>query len=417
MQKKAQLASGRRISEQDLEDIYELTYKYQMLRQEESLGDYGIPTQLPDRAYIAKEKIKDRLNYLLNENYEIVVDVYNNWIGAHEPWNDDTFYQSVFEWWEQVKDYDKDIDLLKRIVRDEEDLKSDLLEILEDHEVFYPGDEEQGSPEDLDPYTEKIKYLDTIKSKRAQQDKFTFMETLPFTEKPKEADLADLSFDELINLPIIDDDILVELFNKIEGTSSWDAWLEEMVEQEKQTYYEETALAKVVEVKDEVENNWGEDIGENIRLFQVALTTAHNNGEMAEYLIDSKYPVNFLHELSSGPHVEEWNRDLSKLLGYELGSRITPKQEWFQSAMKKLSNVIRLLKEGMNKKATIMKCKEKDKEAGKPWCLYTKDKSRLLGRHPTRESAEKQMRLVEMKKHGYSKRLKKVAAYLECFNG
>ena len=53
----------------------------------------------------------------------------------------------------------------------------------------------------------------------------------------------------------------------------------------------------------------------------------------------------------------------------------------------------------MKKLATIRKCKEKDKEPGKPWCLYSKDQSKLLGRHKTKESAEKQMAAVEIAKH------------------
>jgi hypothetical protein len=40
--------------------------------------------------------------------------------------------------------------------------------------------------------------------------------------------------------------------------------------------------------------------------------------------------------------------------------------------------------------AVIKKCRKEDKEPGKPWCLYTHDGKRLLGRHPTKEDAYKQ---------------------------
>ncbi len=33
------------------------------------------------------------------------------------------------------------------------------------------------------------------------------------------------------------------------------------------------------------------------------------------------------------------------------------------------------------------------------WCLYTKDKDRLLGRHPTKEDAGKQEKLIQIRKH------------------
>lgn len=47
------------------------------------------------------------------------------------------------------------------------------------------------------------------------------------------------------------------------------------------------------------------------------------------------------------------------------------------------------------KQAVIMPCKKKDKEPGKNVCLYTKNKSRLLGRHETKQDAYKQEYAIE----------------------
>lgn len=47
--------------------------------------------------------------------------------------------------------------------------------------------------------------------------------------------------------------------------------------------------------------------------------------------------------------------------------------------------------------AVVKKCKKGDAEPGKPWCLYTKDGSRLLGRHKTQEDAYKQEYLINKK--------------------
>jgi hypothetical protein len=49
----------------------------------------------------------------------------------------------------------------------------------------------------------------------------------------------------------------------------------------------------------------------------------------------------------------------------------------------------------MERRATIKKCKQKDFDPDRPkseqrWCLYTKDGSKLLGRHPTKEDARDQ---------------------------
>jgi hypothetical protein len=44
----------------------------------------------------------------------------------------------------------------------------------------------------------------------------------------------------------------------------------------------------------------------------------------------------------------------------------------------------------MKKIAVIRKCKEGDAKEGKPWCLYDHKGEKLLGRHPSKESARKQ---------------------------
>jgi len=46
-------------------------------------------------------------------------------------------------------------------------------------------------------------------------------------------------------------------------------------------------------------------------------------------------------------------------------------------------------------KAVVRKCKPGDAEDGKPICLYTHDDSKLLGRHPSKESAKKQEQAIK----------------------
>jgi hypothetical protein len=52
---------------------------------------------------------------------------------------------------------------------------------------------------------------------------------------------------------------------------------------------------------------------------------------------------------------------------------------------------------------TIRKCKPSDRDPDRPaseqvWCLFSKDDEKLLGRHPTKEKAEKQERAVQIQK-------------------
>jgi len=64
--------------------------------------------------------------------------------------------------------------------------------------------------------------------------------------------------------------------------------------------------------------------------------------------------------------------------------------------------------------ATIKKCHEADKESSKDvYCVYNKAGDKLLGRHPSKESAEKQLAAIEISKH--AKRLSKVTNYLFLF--
>jgi len=53
--------------------------------------------------------------------------------------------------------------------------------------------------------------------------------------------------------------------------------------------------------------------------------------------------------------------------------------------------------------AVIQKCRKEDQDDRpsdqQQWCLYTKDRSRLLGRHPSKEKAREQEKAVQYFKH------------------
>ena len=55
-------------------------------------------------------------------------------------------------------------------------------------------------------------------------------------------------------------------------------------------------------------------------------------------------------------------------------------------------------------KSVIKRCPKKNLTKDRPkseqvWCLLTKDEDRLLGRHPTKEDALKQEKLIQIRKH------------------
>ena len=91
---------GEGVETEDLEQIYEFTYKLQMLNQEERLGDFGLPTLLPDRAYIEKSKVEAQLEEKLNEVFDTMTQVYDNWIAGHEPQIEE-YYERATEYWNE----------------------------------------------------------------------------------------------------------------------------------------------------------------------------------------------------------------------------------------------------------------------------------------------------------------------------
>lgn len=57
--------------------------------------------------------------------------------------------------------------------------------------------------------------------------------------------------------------------------------------------------------------------------------------------------------------------------------------------------------------AVVQKCRPQDKDPNKPaneqvWCVLTKNKDRVLGRHPSKEKADAQLSAIEISKRGES---------------
>jgi len=54
----------------------------------------------------------------------------------------------------------------------------------------------------------------------------------------------------------------------------------------------------------------------------------------------------------------------------------------------------------MNVESVVKHCLKKDKESGKPWCLYDSKGEKLLGRHPSKEKAMNQEKAIHAKSAG-----------------
>lgn len=268
-----------KLSEQKLEDIYELTYKYQMLTQEQSIGDYGLPQVLNDRAYIEVEKLKHNLEIKLDEALEISNDSFFEWCVAHNRGA---------------------VTRANDLVNEEKEVELYTMPIDKVFNIIGPYWTSCGI-EDSGVSLEELKSDDL-----SQERKELFIETAV-----KYAPLGS------------SDDVEVRY----------------------QQLFEEEKLGGVNKVSDELENWSGLDINNKIILFQKALHTAHYSGDMVDHLVNSANPKQFLDTLSAGPKVEQWDWDVSRLLGYERGSRGPRGDEYYypKGSSGYLLNAMRML--------------------------------------------------------------------------
>ena len=267
-------------------DIYELTYKYQMLKLESGRGDYGLPTQLSDTAYIRFEQIKDSLNKKLNKIYPELIDTYEYWLDSHS-WDDLTADDFAWDIYTQMLDLKGDYPL-----------HPDLF-IRDIANIIGPHDEDS-----------LLKYLEDEFRKYVAN--FSNAELREEIEASNIDELHEYT-DKLYPSEVED---LVDMFIKEVGYP--------LAVKSGGEYYEE-----LKEVYSRIENvytrllNWDSyDLDEKILIFQEALTTAHHNGSMATWLFEDDDAVEFLENLSS-VDTTKWDEELTSWLGYELGSRLT----------------------------------------------------------------------------------------------
>jgi hypothetical protein len=300
------------ITRQDITDIYELTYKYQMLKQEAALGGYGVPTILSDAAYMEFEKIKGELSQKLDTAYDRLTSVYRDWIyhhqaGAEEDLSNST-YDDVLEQISSASDYS---DLLN--IFSEDELREVLVKEVKEH-ISVASEYEDTDYAALDP------------------DSMTFAEltALPFVAPGGTYHQG--FFDDLVST--------------LERHPAVDDIVNERMDADRYDFFNSSELASVMNMSDELENEWEklpEGLDTDILLFQKALNIAHNNGSMAEYILEERgvpdrEAKDFLSDLSENPeHAEKWDKEVSRLLGYPVRTRIVPKDDWFVSSRLKIA--------------------------------------------------------------------------------
>jgi hypothetical protein len=321
------------LDEEILEQIYELTYKYGWITQEERYSGW-----LTDRAYMAKYKIEDQLSTVLDYALEEMIDTYENWLAQHtkEGW-----VQSLYE-------LGKDLGIeyvLFTLDRWGLSYKDKLYEAVE---KGLGGSREMLNQEDETYLTEAygtrfvpdyIAKLPEAAAEKAQEEYENLQEMHTEEEAAGEFiqryDLVDELKDWLIEdigwtgaewlqdvYPVQD---LMDSFEDIVLSE-----LETLLDEAYPMYLRhfehpgkvggkslEEEIADIQNMADKLKEGLNSTLSEKIILFQLGLTTGHHHGTMADHLLDvgAGSGKKFLDQLSAGPNVEEWDKDLEKVLG------------------------------------------------------------------------------------------------------
>ncbi len=295
------------LNTQEVEDIYELIYKYQMLKEEAALGDYGLPQQLPDNAYIKLEKIKQELNTKLDDAFLALYYTFEEWLDK----NKDEVWQELYDdSWRYTLD----------IIRSAK-FYEDLQVFFDAEDLFAAYASVKPELENFGSFEEVSEYIDTL----GPADQLELLKGVK----------------EYLREP----EFLAEIVTEMADDAVADYKAE--IDSGNQT----APLAQTVVNIQRVFNILGSaaslPFDEKINVFQEALTTAHFNGVMAEHLLGIPNAKEFLTELSNDPaYAQKWNNDLGRLLGYPIGSRRAPKQKSFSAHLKQ---AIRMLAAALRK--------------------------------------------------------------------
>lgn len=330
------------LEEDVLEKIYELTYKYGWIMQEEKMEGY-----LSDKTYRTKYRIEGELAEVLAIGMGELINTYKEWLGQHtregfvdyySQQAEETGLDSVLGWLSGLGIIPKD-SLYSAVVRSmggsEQMLRNEDMEFLkESNGEQFVSDYLAKHPEHVDAFnklSEEEARTDLAASRFIEDEGleedliqwlletgWTGEEWLKDMYRPQDL-LEQYGSSMLASVSTILEEAYEPYLDHFETGGEMDKPLREAIRD----------IEDTLEILEAAQNA---SLDERIKAFQLGLTTAHWSGTMADHLLDVGRGRGeaILDMLSGGPHVEEWNEDLNKLLGYYPGSksRVAP-LEWF----------------------------------------------------------------------------------------
>jgi len=322
-----------------LEKIYELTYKYGWLKHDESILGW-----LPDNAYKAKYQIEGTLAKYLAEGYKELIAVYTTWLAehSHEGWITDklaklseglfTVFDRLDSW---AIPYERKVyEIVERalggsleMIQKEPDDKLAATygsQFLEYFKTTIP----EASAQALDQHLEKLEYEHTDAQAAAAQVvlendlvddlRMWVVNELGWEGRDQIEKAYQDDFPALLNTY---GDAIADYLPEILDYS-YDSYLEYFTEPQ-----HEGGKSLVDEITDAEEMlsrlvaGQYSDMGDRIVLFQEGLTTAHHHGTMADHLLGVAFGggKELLDLLSNSPEAEEWDKELTQVLGHPPG--------------------------------------------------------------------------------------------------
>jgi hypothetical protein len=322
------------MEEHELATIYELTYKYGWIVSEEREEGW-----LPDKAYLEKAKIESELNpwieHGLNELSETYTEyVYNHtadgwterWMEMYEGAELPHILEGLKGWAKSgvsaLGEHEIEQQFLQSIYETvgEDFFKQDIYYIL-GPQFIETYIEEMSDIEDQEKMEEAWEEQQSSYGPDVGAEDFIYNNDLekPFEEYVAEAEYGTLNW--FLDMYTVSD--ASEMFPTLATNEDFYKNLFFNSYIKNFPGLSET-VGEVERVKDEVEAAKSAGIDEKIITFQLGLNTAHQFGTMADHLLGTSSGSGkaILDEISSGPKVNEWNRDLNRIFGSPVISKL-----------------------------------------------------------------------------------------------
>lgn len=329
------------MDEEELQTIYELTYKYGWLVSEERQEGW-----LPDRAYLEKAKIEGELNPWIDYGIKELLVTYDEWLGFHlrDNWVETMMETSdsltgllgaMLNWTKAPTSMRSEGDVEERILEAAYEALDWKHSFMEDTDYIY---ETYGVPvvenyiseiNDVDQAEKLEEEWENLKDQYGEAsgaEEFISQHDLEKQFEEQTEDVGD--FDDFESMYSFEDlpDMFPQLLNDVDFLRGlYDIYLDIFNGLEEE-------IADISRTRSELTHAENGSLQDKIIAFQLGLTTAHHHGTMADHLLEVSggSGEQILDEISSGPKVDLWNKELEQIIGFKSPTEQTP--EYFVPA-------------------------------------------------------------------------------------